>query len=175
MNALSAHVLSIWHTGTRSTLEYYGLPQDHEHYTHLRKEYDGMYAKRAADMHEHLIMPLRDPFQVWESWNKRSHVKYGRPNGGANNPAVFHYVWQLAYELWQQYTVHLLPVDLPSRSQHLALIEQLTPLRPVVKDFPHVTDSIAQKPCDYSNIDWPTVYGYVQAMGIAYEARATHS
>lgn len=171
-NTAGIHVLSIWHTGTRSTLEYFGLPQDHNHYTHLNQEYDGMQAWRSASMYPHIIIPMRDPVNVWDSWQKRSHVRYGRPNGGANNPRTFNYVFKLAHQIWQRHNVMLLPVDLPERSEALDCIMQRTGRRPAVPSFPHVTDRIPSKPHTDEGIDWDSIYIVLNAMGLRYSRQA---
>lgn len=172
MKSERPHVLSIWHAGTRSTLEYYGLPQDHEHYTHLRAEFDGMHAFRAAALHRKVIMPMRDPRAIWVSWQKRSHVRYGRPNGGANNPKVFNYVFKLAHQIWQRHPIRLLPVDLPERELYLSEIEQALGLVPKVPKFPCVTDHLPVKPAPEDGIDWRTIYTLLNAMGLRYEYQA---
>lgn len=167
------HVLSIWHTGTRSVLEFYGLPQLSAHYTHLRPEFDGMQAKRSASIYPCVVMPLRDPREVWRSWERRSYRKWGRPNGGTNTVDWFRKAWRMAHEIATANDVMVLPVDHDKRELYINAISNKWPhLIPVASAFPHVRDNDKAPEYDDTGVDFESIYALVESMGVCYHERA---
>ncbi len=95
----STRILSIPHTGTVFAALTIGTM-----YVHILARDHGQAAFREAADAEHIIVPVRDPAAVAESWIRRRYTE-----------GLFR-CWELLGELAQRREIMLLPVDHPGRA-----------------------------------------------------------
>lgn len=101
----STRVLSIPHTGTVFTCLTVGAM-----YVHILARDNGQSAFSEAADTEHVIVPVRDPALVAESWIRRRYTE------------SLTRCWELLGELAQRRDIMLLPVDHPRRAVYLSAI-----------------------------------------------------
>lgn len=161
-------VVSIWHTGMRSTLEYWALPGNWYIHVNPWDHAAGAEAYLRKYQADGFIMPLRDPLEVWKSWERRSLRKHGRTNYGENTKAYFEYVWQAAMALVDAYGVMLQPVDHERRKDYVEAISKAYKVCPVLAEFPHIKDDMPEAEHDPSGIDFDAIYYRLEERDVIY-------
>lgn len=158
-NEVRRKVISVPHTGTRFM---FGLLNCH--HKHIYEDWTTL----EEEVKDHIIVvPLRDPKLVWQSW-----INWIQPNASTLRAGDivmrlknFQNCWERLGELHCKHKVYYVPIDHPDRNKYIkilstALQERIEPdwSNKIGHYEPTQENKLWQETAEYPKIDWDLIY-----------------
>lgn len=163
------HIISMAHTGNRFTAELFGIDMVQENYTHLESTHNAGEAFKQGRAHKgRIIMPLRAPGKVLDTWSKNNRHSINNFNGVGRSIFIASWAWMLSF--YEQFEPYLLPVDHPDKDAYLERI--IADLKPSVnRELRESWRPVGHNPHDpqpVAGLDLAMPYNACKLMGVDY-------